>query len=109
MDRFRQPVERHVSQQFVPCKSPIEFTLAIGPVAKFFQYPCRQGGGRIVQTIGRSLRLRSLNVGVGSAFVVPMTCVLQKLLFNWGQLCFRFEMWPIRPWNIVQMNAKNSL
>src|ERR1700730_1379885 len=105
MDRLGHPVEGYIAEQCVFAEAAFHVPIAVRPVTKFLYNPGRQRGRGIVQAVGRGQWCGSLQVCVGSTFIVPAVGVLQKSLLDMVKFRAWLQVWAVGSGNVVEMNS----
>src|ERR1700730_1638887 len=104
MDRLGHPVEGYVAEQFVFAEPAFHLPIAVRPVTKFLYDPGRQRGRGIVQSVGHGQWRGSLQMCIGSTFIVPAVGVLQKSLLDFVKFRAWLQVWAVGSGNVVEMN-----
>src|SRR5215467_10384924 len=86
VDRFCHPVKRHIREQLVPCKTLFEITVAIGPIAKFFENPGSQRSRRVIQSVSQCQRRGELKMRICAPALFPLLLIALELEFLGRQL-----------------------
>ena len=97
------------ASNLVAREAAVDIAFAIGPLAELLDNPCSKAGWRIVQSIGRRVGTRSLEMRIGTILIKPPGSFRQKALLGGCQRFTVRQMGSIGAGNVIEMDTDDAM